>query len=202
MAVRPTRCSAVPAWLCVAALLFLASLHSASLQDTGGTSICSSEREECEVEELLAEISGASDDAAKGEDAAGDGRAWARRGGAFQADESLDELRDRAVRMFYHGYDSYMEHAFPHDGLKPLTCSYMEHAFPHDELKPLTCSFVDNFGSYALTLVDSLDTLAVLGNRSEFARGVTLISAHVSFDTNVSVSVFETNIRVLGGLPL
>lgn len=105
MAVRPTRCSAVPAWLCVAALLFLASLHSASLQDTGGTSICSSEREECEVEELLAEISGASDDAAKGEDAAGDGRAWARRGGAFQADESLDELRDRAVRMFYHGYD-------------------------------------------------------------------------------------------------
>jgi hypothetical protein len=41
--------------------------------------------------------------------------------------------------------------------------SYMEHAFPHDELKPLSCSFVDNFGSYALTLVDSLDTLAVLG---------------------------------------
>ena len=38
------------------------------------------------------------------------------------------------------------------------------------------------------------------GNRSEFARAVTLISGQVSFDANVSVSVFETNIRVLGGL--
>ena len=38
------------------------------------------------------------------------------------------------------------------------------------------------------------------GNRSEFARAVTLISGQVSFDANVSVSVFETNIRALGGL--
>ncbi|EKX45303.1 hypothetical protein GUITHDRAFT_157889 [Guillardia theta CCMP2712] len=85
--------------------------------------------------------------------------------------------------MFYHAYDN-----------------YIMHAFPHDELLPLSCSFIDNFGSYALTLVDSLDMLAVLGNRTEFARAVGLLKKHLSFDKDVQVSVFETNIRVLGGL--
>lgn len=27
---------------------------------------------------------------------------------------------------FYHGYESYMAHAFPHDDLKPLTFSYTD----------------------------------------------------------------------------
>ena len=30
---------------------------------------------------------------------------------------------------------------------------YMEHAFPHDELKPLSCEGEDTLGGYALTLV-------------------------------------------------
>jgi mannosidase alpha-like ER degradation enhancer 2 len=59
---------------------------------------------------------------------------------------------------------------------------------------------VDNFGSYALTLIDSLDMLAVLGNRTEFTRAVGLLKEHLSFDIDISVSVFETNIRVMGGL--
>ena len=52
----------------------------------------------------------------------------------------------------------------------------------------------------ALTLIDSLDTLAVLGNATEFARGVRWVASHVSFDLDIDVHVFETNIRVLGGL--
>ena len=92
------------AWIGVAALLLLASLHSASLQDTGVTSTCPTETGDCGVEQQLDEISGALDDDEQGE-ADGDGRAWARRGGAWEAEESLDELRERAVRMFYHGYD-------------------------------------------------------------------------------------------------
>lgn len=38
--------------------------------------------------------------------------------------------------MFYHAFDG-----------------YMEHAFPRDELRPLSCSGEDTIGSYALTLV-------------------------------------------------
>ena len=53
---------------------------------------------------------------------------------------------------------------------------------------------------YALTLIDALDTLAVLGNKTEFARAVSLLDRQLRFDVDVAVSVFETNIRVLGGL--
>ena len=48
--------------------------------------------------------------------------------------------------MFHHAYDS-----------------YLRHAYPYDELRPLSCSGVDTWGSYSLTLIDALDTLAVLG---------------------------------------
>lgn len=38
--------------------------------------------------------------------------------------------------MFYHAFDG-----------------YMEHAFPLDELRPLSCEGEDSLGGYALTLV-------------------------------------------------
>jgi hypothetical protein len=52
----------------------------------------------------------------------------------------------------------------------------------------------------SVTLVDSLDTLAVINDPSEFTKAVLLIINSVTFDRDVTVSVFETNIRVLGGL--
>jgi hypothetical protein len=91
--------------------------------------------------------------------------------------------------------------------------SYMRHAFPHDELKPLSGTYTDSLGELgnaklsntaysgvAMTLIDSLDTLAVVGNRSEFVRAVRWIGRHVTFDLDLRVNLFETNIRILGGL--
>ena len=40
--------------------------------------------------------------------------------------------------------------------------------------------------------------LQVLGNVTEFEKAVQLVIKDVTFDTDVVVSVFETNIRVLG----
>lgn len=37
-------------------------------------------------------------------------------------------------------------------------------------------------GNYSLTLVDTLDTLAVMGNQSEFKKAVRLVIDTVSFD--------------------
>lgn len=54
--------------------------------------------------------------------------------------------------------------------------------------------------SFSLTLIDTLDTLVVLGDLEEFDHAVKLIVKDVSFDNDVVVSVFETNIRVLGYL--
>lgn len=49
-----------------------------------------------------------------------------------------------------------------------------------------------------MTLVDTLDTLAIIGNYSEFERATKLVIDNVSFDNDIIVSVFETNIRMVG----
>ena len=48
--------------------------------------------------------------------------------------------------------------------------------------------------------MDSLDTLVVLGDIEEFDRALRLVIKDVSFDSDIVVSVFETNIRMVGGL--
>ena len=40
----------------------------------------------------------------------------------------------------------------------------------------------------------------VMGDLKEFKKGVKLVVEGVSFDHDIAVSVFETNIRVVGGL--
>ncbi|CAB1440959.1 unnamed protein product [Pleuronectes platessa] len=95
----------------------------------------------------------------------------------------MSGVRQRIKSMFYHAYDS-----------------YLDHAFPYDELRPLTCDGQDTWGSFSLTLIDALDTLLVLGNETEFQRVASLLQDNVNFDIDVNASVFETNIRVVGGL--
>ena len=85
--------------------------------------------------------------------------------------------------MFYHAYNS-----------------YINNAYPYDELKPISCSGFDTWGSYSLTLIDSLDMLIILSNRTEFERVIKLIEQNLDFNKDINVSVFETNIRVIGGL--
>jgi mannosidase alpha-like ER degradation enhancer 1 len=53
-------------------------------------------------------------------------------------------------------------------------------------------------GNYALTLVESLSTLAVMGEAAKFQQAVDWLSANLEW-RSVEVSVFEANIRVLGG---
>lgn len=55
-------------------------------------------------------------------------------------------------------------------------------------------------GNFTLTLVDSLDTLALLGKIDKFETGVRNVIENVDFDKDIVVSVFESNIRMLGGL--
>merc|ERR1719242_2953594 len=76
----------------------------------------------------------------------------------------------------------------------------MEFAYPADELKPLSCVGVQSFGDYRLTLVDALDALWVLGDLQEFEKAVNMIENSLDFDYDLNVSVFETNIRILGAL--
>ncbi|KAK4355844.1 hypothetical protein RND71_024815 [Anisodus tanguticus] len=97
--------------------------------------------------------------------------------------QEAKELRDEVREMFYHAFNG-----------------YMDHAFPRDELRPLSCGGEDTLGGYALTLIDSLDTLALLGDKERFTVSVEWIGKNLRFDINKTVSIFETTIRVLGGL--
>lgn len=101
-------------------------------------------------------------------------------------------------RMFHHGYDNYLRHAFPHDELKPLTKSYTDSLGELGNLRREHLS--STYRGVALTLIDATSTLAVLGNHSEFAKNVLWMSRHLNFDQDVRVNAFECNIRALGGL--
>lgn len=49
-----------------------------------------------------------------------------------------------------------------------------------------------------MTLVDTLDTLVIIGDYSEFESSVKLVLNDVKLDSDIVVSVFETNIRMVG----
>lgn len=79
--------------------------------------------------------------------------------------------------------------------------SYSKFAFGHDELIPLAQSFRDPFGGWGATLVDSMDTLWIMGMKKEFDeayRGLNDIDFTTC--TRNDIPVFETTIRYLGGL--
>ncbi|XP_011298858.1 ER degradation-enhancing alpha-mannosidase-like protein 2 isoform X2 [Fopius arisanus] len=97
--------------------------------------------------------------------------------------KDLVHLKTEVKSMFDHAYSS-----------------YLRYAYPFDELRSLSCDGFDTWGSFSLTLIDALDTLAVMGNFTEFRRVAEIISSRKNFEANINVSVFETNIRVVGGL--
>ncbi|KAJ6440614.1 glycosyl hydrolase family 47 protein [Purpureocillium lavendulum] len=80
--------------------------------------------------------------------------------------------------------------------------AYKEHAWLRDEVTPITGKPVDTFGGWGATLVDSLDTLWIMGLKDEFSFAVEAVSRNVSFVTTKAetINVFETTIRFLGGL--
>lgn len=112
--------------------------------------------------------------------------------------ERLNLYRDDARRMFEHAFDSYMRNAFPHDELKPISGTWTDSLA---ELGNLNMSQLpDQYNGIALSLIESISTLAVLGNSSEFSKAVRWASENLSFKLDVRVNVFEANIRVVGGL--
>ncbi|KAK5981119.1 ER degradation-enhancing alpha-mannosidase protein 1 [Trichostrongylus colubriformis] len=120
---------------------------------------------------------------------------WQARYSTFSQTERLDALNE-AREMFYFGYENYMSHAFPADELDPIHCT----GRGHDHGNPGNININDVLGDYSLTLIDSLDTLVVLGDHEEFKRAVALVINSVDFEKNTTVQVFEATIRVIGSL--
>ncbi|KAH6611977.1 class I alpha-mannosidase [Boeremia exigua] len=87
------------------------------------------------------------------------------------------------------------------DEFKRSWDSYRAYAWAEDELKPITGAGLKSFGGWGATLVDSLDTLWIMGLKEEFYEGVQAVSA-IDFGKSdmKTISVFETTIRYLGGM--
>jgi mannosyl-oligosaccharide alpha-1,2-mannosidase len=78
---------------------------------------------------------------------------------------------------------------------------YKTFAWGHDELKPITKTFKDWIpGGMGLTILDSLDTLLLMDLTDDYQKAKDWVTNSADFNKNFGTSVFETTIRVVGGL--
>jgi mannosyl-oligosaccharide alpha-1,2-mannosidase len=79
---------------------------------------------------------------------------------------------------------------------------YRNHAMGYDELMPLSHRGVDGLGGLGATVVDSLDTAIIMGADDVVSEASKWIEDNLMKKINEKgqVNLFETTIRVLGGL--
>jgi mannosyl-oligosaccharide alpha-1,2-mannosidase len=76
---------------------------------------------------------------------------------------------------------------------------YKDFAWGHDELLPVSKKHSEWF-HLGLTLVDSLDTMMLMGLEEEYNEARDWVAHSLDLNQNVDVNLFECTIRVLGGL--
>mgnify|MGYP006142595269 FL=1 len=76
--------------------------------------------------------------------------------------------------------------------------AYMRDAWKSDEYMPIKKRGINTFGGKGLTIIDSLDTLYLMGLDTEFKSAKHFVVNEFHFHGRINV--FENNIRVLGGL--
>ncbi|KAB2637198.1 mannosyl-oligosaccharide 1,2-alpha-mannosidase MNS3-like [Pyrus ussuriensis x Pyrus communis] len=79
---------------------------------------------------------------------------------------------------------------------------YKKYAMGYDELMPVSKQGVDGLGGLGATIVDALDTAMIMGADEVVSEAGLWIETHLSNKINQTgqVNLFETTIRVLGGL--
>ncbi|KAL1409592.1 hypothetical protein Q8F55_003585 [Vanrija albida] len=111
------------------------------------------------------------------------------------SDAERASYRDRTRAAFKHGFDSYMAYGYPHDEVRPLSCTPMSR-FTADKND---IGIMDIAANCSLTLIDTLPSLPDLYPEA-FADAVERVATAVSFDQDVKVQLFEMTIRPLGAL--
>ena len=99
--------------------------------------------------------------------------------------QQIDDVKDKTGD----GIRAGMQHAFQ---------AYMRDAWKSDEYKPVSKYGVNTFGGKGLTIIDSLDTLWLMGLKDEYTKAKEFVEDEFKFEGHINV--FENNIRVLGGL--
>ncbi|XP_030302987.1 mannosyl-oligosaccharide 1,2-alpha-mannosidase IA isoform X2 [Calypte anna] len=106
--------------------------------------------------------------------------------GQEPADPVIREKRDKIKEMMKHAWDNYKRYAWGLNELKPI--SKQGHSS-------------NLFGNIqGATIVDALDTLYVMEMKEEFKEATEWVEKNLDFNVNAEISVFEVNIRFVGGL--
>ncbi|XP_037040353.1 mannosyl-oligosaccharide alpha-1,2-mannosidase IA-like [Bradysia coprophila] len=103
-------------------------------------------------------------------------------------DQTPQERRNKIREMTLHAWRNYETYAWGKNELRPVS------------RLPNRGSVFGN-SEIGATIVDSLDTLYIMGLNEEYQKGRDWIEKNFSFgNVNGDLSVFETNIRFVGGL--
>lgn len=108
--------------------------------------------------------------------------------GGEDVDPDVQLKRDHVKSMMKHAWDGYVKYAWGANELRPI--SRQAH---NDSI----------YGSTPLgaTIVDSLDTLFIMGMMDEFNAATDWVRKHMNLDkADRELSLFEINIRLVGGL--
>jgi len=93
-----------------------------------------------------------------------------------------NERQRAVVSSFQHAWQGYRTYAWGKDHLKPISKTHQ------------------TWFNLGLTLIDSLDTMLMMNLKEEFGEARSWVEGNLNFDINKDVNLFETTIRVLGGL--
>ncbi|KAF7619586.1 hypothetical protein AFLA_001211 [Aspergillus flavus NRRL3357] len=77
---------------------------------------------------------------------------------------------------------------------------YMQYAYPHDELHPISNGVGDSRNGWGASAVDALSTAVIMGNETIVNQILDHIATIDYSKTDDQVSLFETTIRYLGGM--
>ncbi|XP_040453851.1 mannosyl-oligosaccharide 1,2-alpha-mannosidase IA isoform X1 [Falco naumanni] len=106
--------------------------------------------------------------------------------GQEPADPAVRQRRAKIKEMMKHAWDNYKRYAWGLNELKPI--SKQGHSS-------------NLFGNIqGATIVDALDTLYIMEMKEEFKEAKEWVEKNLDFNVNAEISVFEVNIRFVGGL--
>ncbi|NWS95221.1 MA1A1 mannosidase, partial [Mionectes macconnelli] len=106
--------------------------------------------------------------------------------GQEPADPDVRQKREKIKEMMKHAWDNYKRYAWGLNELKPI--SKQGHSS-------------NLFGNIqGATIVDALDTLYIMEMKEEFKEATEWVEKNLDFNVNAEISVFEVNIRFVGGL--
>ncbi|KAM4772077.1 mannosyl-oligosaccharide 1,2-alpha-mannosidase IA [Rhinophrynus dorsalis] len=106
--------------------------------------------------------------------------------GKEPTDPAVKQKRDKIKEMMKFSWDNYKQYAWGLNELKPI------------QKQGHSSNLFGNI--QGATIVDALDTLYIMEMKDEFKDAKEWVEKNLEFNVNAEVSVFEVNIRFVGGL--